>query len=144
MCSFLVLNCRMKRKSKFAIIFFKQANNSYEVMMINYSLYSLLVEIWINPIPMHSEFRTQKAQRASTSVKIRGGGKVGERDEGDWLWKRLNRVKWKERKGGKEVERERERWGEHERERQMGERVDEKRGRLSKRERERERQRAWE
>ena len=35
-------------------------------------------------------------------------GKRGERGEGDWLLKRLNSLKWRERKGGKEAERERE------------------------------------
>ena len=48
-----------------------------------------------------------------------------ERVEGEWSLKRLNSLRWKERKGGKEVEREKERekgelerewWGEYERE----------------------------
>ena len=46
----------------------------------------------------------------------------GERGEGEWSLKRLVSLKWKERKGGKEGERERrgserERWGEYERDR---------------------------
>ena len=37
-----------------------------------------------NYVPIeHCEFRTQKAQRGSTSVKIRGGGKGGKLGEGD-------------------------------------------------------------
>ena len=44
--------------------------------------------------------------------------KGGERGEGELSLKRLNSLKWKERKGGKEAEREKEREGEV-REREM-------------------------
>ena len=67
---------------------------------------------------LHIAFRTQKG----TSVIIRGW-KGGERGEGKWSLKRLNSLKWKERKGGKKRRerknereggvRERERWGEY-------------------------------
>ena len=58
-----------------------------------------------HPHQAHSAFRSQKALWDSTSVII-WGWKGGERGEGEWAFKRLNSLKWKERKGGKEGVRE--------------------------------------
>ena len=71
---------------------------------------------------------------------------MGERGEGEWSLKRLNSLKWKERKGGKEVEREKGEWERDEesmREREIDGGVSgwEKEGDCLKREREKERER---